>query len=299
MLTLRQMAIGVVGTVVLAGCTTSSGGGSTMENSVYATHRIVQNLDQNLGSTVDQLSKTSADLAARVEATDRETRRLGSMIEENQVRLQGLQQQLSELTNTLYRQMNLTPPRASATTPVTPVPDDTIARTPDAMLPVPEENVAEPIGVRVRPPAPSPNATDVTTPPAPVVAPGGADADEFYTQARQLYTNEEYSLALEQFSAYLERYPDSANSANAQYWKAHSYFKLEEFDDAVREFQRLVDRYPASDKVPIALHNQGVAYSRLGQNDAARDTFERLVRQYPNDVVAEMARDKLQQLQGT
>ena len=298
MLKIRYIAFGLAGTFLLAGCATTTGGGSTMENTVYATHRIVQNLDQNLGTTVDQLSKTSADLAARVEATDRETRRLGSMVEENQVRLQGLQQQLTELTDTLYRQMNLTPPRASATTPVTPIPDDTMARTPDVMM-VPEENEAEPIGVRVRPPAPSPNAPEVTTPQTPITAAEGADADEFYTQARQLYTNEEYSLALEQFSAYLDRYPDTANAANAQYWKAHSYFKLEDFDDAVREFQRLVDRYPASDKVPIALHNQGVAYSRLGQNDAARETFERLVRQYPNDVVAEMARDKLQQLQGT
>ena len=297
MLTLRQLVIGVAGTLVLAGCTTSSGGGSTMENTVYSTHRIVQNLDQNIGTTVDQLSKTSADLAARVEATDRETRRLASMVEENQVRLQGVQQQLTELTNTLYRQMNLTPPRASSATPMTPIPEDNMARVPMMA----EESEAESIGVRVRPPAPSPNAPDVTIEPpvveTPVVADTSAEADEVYTRARQLYTNEEFGLALDQFSAYLDRYPDTGNAANAQYWKAHSYFKLEEFDDAVREFQRLVDRYPTSEKVPIALHNQGVAYSRLGQTDAARETFERLVQQYPNDVVAEMARDKLQQLQ--
>ncbi len=274
----------------LAGCSSSSGGGNQLENTVYATHRLVQNLDRNLASTVTQLNETAAELVARVDSADQASRQLLSIVQENQVKLENLQRRLDELTVTLYRHLNLTPPSSGVTVqpPISSSPSGFDSGT----------VIVEPPTTTVLPPLTTPRAEIEHMPVAETIASGSAgDADTYYLRARDLYNSEQYDQALEQFDSYLRLFPDSANSGNAQYWKAHSYFKLNRFDRAIEEFNRLESQYPSSDKIPIALHNEAVAYSRLNQRDNAIATFERLVRDYPNDVVADMARENLRQLQ--
>lgn len=270
--------------VVAAGCSTTGGGGSQTENTVAATHRLVQKLDTSLSPSIERLNTTAAELSARVESNDQETRRLQGVVQENQVKLDQLQRRLDELTAALYRNLNLSPPPGVGAQ----------TQAPGATPPPPRSDV-ESRGVVVQ--APSESAPTETVAGGAVAA--GPDEDALYVRARQLYANEEYQQALREFDEFLRLYPASANAANAQYWKAYCYFKMNDFQAYIREADKLIATYPDSLKVPVAMHNQAVAYSRLGQNERAEATFKDLIAKFPNDVVTESAREQLQRLQQT
>ena len=281
-------AASVVFALTMVNCASGGGGGDQLENTVYATHRMVQNLDRNLGDSVARLNETSAELLSRVQSSDTQSRQLLSMVEENQRKIDQLQRRLDELTTTLYRQMNLSPPSDISATPQTTPPVDSGFRT----------QTVEPGGT-------TPPAEELITAGPPTVRAGGVmpapqtsteDPESFYLRGRDLYANEDFAAALTEFDRYLALYPNAVNAGNAQYWKAHCYFKLNQFEQAIDGFQILEERFPDNQYVPIAMHNEAVAFSRLGQNDRAIATFERLIELYPNDVTADMARDKLEQL---
>lgn len=284
---------GLVLAVGLVGCeTVPSGGSAQLRNTVYATHKLTQNLDRNLARSLERLNETSAELVARLESSDVTTRTVLSVAEENQVKLETLQRRLDELTVTLYRHLNLSPPVAVA--PVSPGPraSATPSSPPSGVVNVESGNIV------VQPPVENlAGETVPAQPPTPAQTVSPEDADSHYRRAQQLYASEEYALARQQFNSYLTLFPNTKYAANAQYWRAHCYFKTGDYEECILEFETLRTNYPTSGKVPIAMHNQAVAYSRLGQNERAKDLFEKLIREYPDDVATEGARVKLRQLQ--
>ena len=240
---------------------------------------------QSVNSSMQRLNETTAELVAISNANTRETRRILSAVEENQIRLDRIERQLRELTATLYKHFELSPPLTGV--PAAPV------------QPVPRRLDIDSEGITVQPPSSDPGRQRVQAPsPTTVTAvPSSVDADTEYRKAQSLYANEEYGLALERFDSFLTRFPNSPRIDNAQYWKAHCGFKMGDYEFAITEFEVLRNRYPRSAKVPIAMHNQAVAYSRLGQNARAEELFQKLIEEYPDDVATEGAREKLKQLQ--
>jgi tol-pal system protein YbgF len=274
------------------GCATAGGSSSQLENAVYQTHRMVQDLDRDLSTSLEQLNNITAELVTRIDTSDNETRKLISVAEENQYKLDTLQRTLDQLTATLYKHLNLSPP---TTMRVRPTPTQPFG-TPGTAVP-PRPSTGQPGDV-----APQPTVTPptISTPPA-VVPPTSApvaDADAHYRKAQELYGAEQYDAALRQFQEHIDKFPNSEHIANATYWRAHCYYKMGNYEKAVEGFDELRSKYPNSGKVPIAMHNEGVAYSRLGQNERAKALFQRLIREYPDDVATEGAREKLRQLQG-
>ncbi len=92
---------------LLSGCAT---GGSNLQNTVVATNRHVQNLERNLQGSVQQLNETAAGLLARVDANDQALRSVAGRLEENQARLDALEQRLDSLIRTYSRQRALAAP---------------------------------------------------------------------------------------------------------------------------------------------------------------------------------------------
>ncbi|HUF19798.1 MAG TPA: tol-pal system protein YbgF, partial [Burkholderiales bacterium] len=313
MLFRKCLTLACVGVVMAAsGCATGAPSGDELRNTIYSTHRMVQNLDANLSGTVSDLTQTAATLTARMDASDQELRNLSSLAVENQRKLEQLQASLDGLTATLYRHFNLSPPPPVASPSFTPgvsrggivvqPPAQTQPQTfqpPAQSFPPPQVSPAPapvPGGVGVEPRAPLESSGVPQQPPA--SAAGGMDEITHYRSAQQLYAREDFAAALQQFDQHMQLFPNSANAANAAYWKAHCYFKLGDYPQAIIGFEDLRSKYPTSDKVPTAMHNQGVAYSRLGQNQRAMELFQQLVDDYPNDPATEGAREKLRQLQG-
>lgn len=300
---LTVISLGAV--LATSGCASAGPSGDELRNTIYATHRMVQNLDDNLSGTVSQLTQTTADLSARVDASDQQLRELNSLALENQRKLETLQASLDSLTTTLYRHFNLSPPQPITAPPpaggpvqrpgVTIEPPPGRTPGPSATPPQgqPQSQTTQP-GVQVTPPA-QPQGTQETS--GEFTPPTGMDEISHYRSAQQLYAREDYAAALEKFKEDLQLFPDSPNADNATYWMAHCYFKLGDYQQAIDGFEQLRAKYPNSDKVPTAMHNEAVAYSRLGQNARAIELFQRLIREYPDNPATESARQKLRQLQ--
>lgn len=301
----RLALVALVVTVSLAlGCGTM-GGGSQLQNTVYDTHRRVANLDKNLESSITRLNETSAELVARVEASDQQVRTLQSTLEENQMRLTQLQQKLDTLTNRLYSERGLTLPSSpGAPTDVTvnPGEEPTVipppaSSTPKATKPTPGAETALPPPQTTATPELSPLAS-AAAPPATPATPSTGSAEKDYQQAQKSFGNQDYAKALEQYSAFLQRYPESENAANATFWRAKSLQAMEKYEEAIQGFETLRSKYPANQKVPFAMHQQAVCHARLGQTDRAIKLMQQVIKDYPMTPAADQAKTDLKKLQG-
>lgn len=273
-----------LGVLVVLGASLEAGAASQVETLLYDTHRKVTNLNDNLDGAIKKLNETTTQLVSRVDETEVQTRQLRSMMEENQVKLDVLEKQLGELTTTIYRQFNLTAGGKASTLPGD-APSDSVAIVPPTApgeLNAPLETAAEP--APEAPPASSANS-------------GAAHA--VYQQAQKVWLSDDYAGALQLFSDFLARYPDTELAGNAQYWQGRCYLKLDRHEEAVAAFQNVRTKYPENDsKVSQAMQSQAVALSRLGRNDEAERLLEEVVQKYPTTSAARQAESDLAKLRG-
>lgn len=257
-----------------------SAASNQVETLLYDTHRKVTNLNNSLDGTIKKLNQTTSDLVSRVDASEEQTRKLRSMVEENQVKLDSLGDQLGELTATIYQQFNLTT-SGSGFSPVsapTSTGTDSIAIEPPASV-QPDEDVAD-----------TPIATPVV---------GGDDSAAVYRKAQEVWLNDDYDGALALFSDFLARYPGTELAGNAQYWQGRCYLRLEQYNEAVGAFDKVRSGYPDNhSKVSQAMQSQAVALSRLGRNDEAEALLREVIAKYPTSSAARQAEADLAKLSG-
>ena len=279
-----------------SGCTTTD---TQVSNSVYATHRIVRDLKDNIGTSVERLNETSADLIARVEASDQQMDRLQSMAEENQRKISLVDRKLTLLSEALYRYLNLTPPDTSGYSapsgagvfaPKTEIvrPDQSsVEGTPTTPAPggepgVISEDTMEQIGLEAE-------TTDSVQ----------AEAD--YRAAQQAFVIEKWEEALALFSAYLQKYPDGYQVGNASFWRAESLLRLKRHEEAIREFELFHETYYAPDntKIPRGLLDRAECHLALGQKQKAIELLTELVNKFPLTASAKAGESRLRRLRGT
>ncbi|MBX3176821.1 MAG: tetratricopeptide repeat protein [Candidatus Hydrogenedentes bacterium] len=255
-----------------------------VEALLYDTHQKVTNLSRSLDGTVKRLDETTTSLMERVNESENQTRQLRSMVEENQMKLDALQQQLGELTATVYRQFNLTT-SGSGYSPAAPA--------------------ASGQSVVIQPPAPAAETFDEdmsaeSVSAAPPVAGGSsAAAHAAYQEAQKAWLGQDYDGALRQFSDFLARYPGSDLAGNAQYWQGRCFLRLERYEEAIASLDKVRANHPENDsKVSQAMQSQAVALSRLGRNDEAVRLLQEVIDKYPNTVVAQQAQSDLAKLRG-
>jgi len=119
----KKSVLGVLGTAAVLLCLTGCGtlgSDDQVSSMIYDSHRRIVNLDQSLDGSIKKLNETSAELSARVDASDQQIRTLQSTVEENQVKLDKMQRTIENLSATLYRWLNLSPPTSGSTVSSTP-----------------------------------------------------------------------------------------------------------------------------------------------------------------------------------
>lgn len=278
--------------IVLAGCATTPT--DQVSQTVYATHRAVQNINNNLGDSIQLLNENTAALTTRVNASDEQMRLLQSRIDENQTRLEDLQISLDDLTATLYRHFNLSPPsRSTRVRPSLPPVREDLQPEPDRVTVIPPDPISE------SPMIDEPERTQAAPSPSRELTARVSNPMDAYESSRDLYENGNYDGALRAFDTFLGQYGATDLAGNAQFWKAQCYVKLEEYESAVREFEKLRADFPENIKIPTAMHNEAVAYVKLGQLARAEELFNQVIEQYPMDAAAELAKKKLKQLEGS
>lgn len=126
-----------------------------------------------------------------------------------------------------------------------------------------------------------------------------AAAEQKATEQRALdaalaqFKTGDYSGAAESLTTFLQRYPDSALSAQAHFWLGNSHFAMLDCPKAIPSYQTVITRYPNSQRVPEALLNLGSCQLDLNDKSAARDTLSLLVRKFPSSNAAAAAKERL------
>ena len=135
----------------------------------------------------------------------------------------------------------------------------------------------------------------------PIVVPSAtedsSDTIDAYRNAFLLLKQRRHDESITAFENFLDTYPNSKYSANAQYWLAEANYVTKRYDRALTEFQTVIDRYPTSSKLPDARLKIGYTQYELGQFEESRVTLTRLRAQFPNSTVAGLAQERLERLE--
>ena len=122
-----------------------------------------------------------------------------------------------------------------------------------------------------------------------------SSAEEDYDKALQLFRNGQYDAARDEFKSYLQKYPKSDLTDNAQFWLGECYYAEKSYGEAIAAYEKTIKEYPKSDKVSSAMLKQGMAFLALGDNTAGKILLKKVVKEYPNSNQAKIARSKLAQ----
>jgi tol-pal system protein YbgF len=126
----------------------------------------------------------------------------------------------------------------------------------------------------------------------PVTAP--TSPTTLFRAAQNDYDSGRYELAVEGFRDYLEKFPDGAQNAVAQFFIGESFYQRKMCQQAIPEYQKVVDSYRSHDSVPDALYMLGVCNLDLNRRTAATASFDRVIKQYPDSPQAMLARQRLE-----
>jgi len=120
--------------------------------------------------------------------------------------------------------------------------------------------------------------------------------DKIYRTAKLAFDQGDSDAARKKFEELIQRFPNSENADNAQFWIGEIYYREKWYEKAILEYQKVIEKYPKGNKVPASLLKQGLAFSNLGDKSNSRLILEELIKKYPKSNEAKIARDKVKDL---
>jgi len=120
--------------------------------------------------------------------------------------------------------------------------------------------------------------------------------EALYQKGLETFRNGDMPKAREQFSRFLELYPNHDLTANARYWLGETYFGEKKYDQAILEFQEVIKKFPGKEKVPAAMLKQALAFKELGDVKSARYVLKKLIEDFPLADEVKPAKEKLKEL---
>jgi len=240
------------------------------------------------------------DLVIQVQQLQDEVRMLRGMLEEQAMELENLGDRQRD--QYLDLDQRITELRSSGPAPLVatgvggppPVTYGTVDQAQPQTQPVVQEDVPE-----VRPALDTPSTVSgIATPDTQARAMAASPEAEkaLYDQAFQSLKDMKYADAAQQFQAFLDQYPASEFSDNAQYWLGESYYVTRNYEIALESFQTLLTRYPDSPKVADGLLKIGYTHYELKQWDQARAALVQVQEQYPDTTLARLAGSRLRSM---
>ncbi len=121
----------------------------------------------------------------------------------------------------------------------------------------------------------------------------GADPKSIYNTAYMDLSRGNYELALQGFTEYLRRYPDSEFADNAQYWIGEIYYARAEYQRAIENFKKVLLDFPKGDKRAAALLKIGYCYFQLNAPKAGEQYLKMVIDKFPAAEEARLAKNFL------
>ena len=141
--------------------------------------------------------------------------------------------------------------------------------------------------------------------PASGVSPGGAppaagasfeSPQHLWETAYADYTAGQYDVAVLGFQSYIDSFPKTDKSDDAQVYICRAYIQDKKDDKAVEACDTAIRTYPNGDVIPEAYYYKGLALSNLKNLPGARDTWEELLLKFPDSTSAVQAKNQLDRL---
>jgi len=222
----------------------------------------VSKLNTNVSLQTEQLLKSNADTGVRLGELTAKMEQLESKLEDTNRRLAQLSQQIAETQGDLAR---LRSPASSGLTP--------------------SQNT----------PAARPGSGEIGADTTSVRAPAGAHPSptELYDTAYADYNKGRYPLAIQGFQEYLNAYPNTDLSDNAQYWIGECLYAQKKHKESIAAFDKLLKQWPQSDKAAAALLKKGYALIELGQKAEAVVQLQYVMHEFPAAEESRLARARL------
>lgn len=107
-----------------------------------------------------------------------------------------------------------------------------------------------------------------------------------FSYALKLFNEGFYDISAQQFSEFVNNYPNSDKLPDAKYYLAQALYRINDYANARIEFQSLAVTFPDYEKAPQAWKMVGELYLELGKQADAAKAFETVKVLYPDNPVA-------------
>jgi tol-pal system protein YbgF len=122
-------------------------------------------------------------------------------------------------------------------------------------------------------------------------------AQALYDRGYTLFHQGRYLDAESSFQRFLQAYPRTDLSDNAQFWIGESRYARGDISGALSAFRETLQLYPEGNKTPDALVKEGDCLAGMGDRDGARQSYEDVIRRFPGSAAAVMAGERIDDLQ--
>ena len=102
--------------------------------------------------------------------------------------------------------------------------------------------------------------------------------------------------AREQFTKFLEQYPQHDLAANAHYWIGETHYSEKNYESAILAYQEVIKNYPGKDKVAAAMLKQAMTFRDIKDTKSAKYVLKKLVEGFPKSDEAKRARELLKEI---
>jgi tol-pal system protein YbgF len=125
---------------------------------------------------------------------------------------------------------------------------------------------------------------------------GDPQEQAVYEAAADQYRNGRYKEAAASFSAFIQSYPDSDLSGDAQFYLGSSQYASKDFKNSIQTMQTLVKNRPEDPRAPDALLVVAADQIELNDMKSAKASLQRIIKDYPGSPSAETAKSRLKLL---
>jgi tol-pal system protein YbgF len=108
------------------------------------------------------------------------------------------------------------------------------------------------------------------------------DARAQYQAGYDAIVRGDYAFAEDQFSQFVQLYPDDPNAPDATNWLGEALIQRGAYDDAALVLAEGYQKYQQSERAPDLMLKLGIALVGAGEVDVACRTFFTLQKRYPN-----------------
>lgn len=256
--------------------------GATLRTLVQQSLDGVNNLNSQMGSLQKSVQEVQANTGSRIDTMTTQTQGVSDNLQDVQARVAKMAQQLSDMQGLLQSIDAKVSGGASPTgTPATGTPLPNGAANPAA--PGSSQNNAMP--------GPTSNSASSN---APGMAP--ISADTLYQNALRDFTGGNYDLSRQEFSDYIQHFPDNDLAGNAQFYLGELDYAQGNFKGAIAGYNSVLQNYPRSFKLAASLLKRAYAELELGLKSTAIRDLREVERRFPGSDESRRAQARLHEI---